>query len=92
MKYCVVKNATKVIDGSENPLEIMLQNALNAGFSESEVEILTKEEYKERKSQEPQPIPQPNEIEILQAKLNSATQQLDFQEELIVELAMKAYQ
>ena len=32
------------------------------------------------------------EIEILQAKLNSATQQLDFQEELIVELAMKIYQ
>ena len=37
-------------------------------------------------------IPQPSEIEILQAKLNSATQQLDFQEELIVELAMKVYQ
>lgn len=36
--------------------------------------------------------PQPNEIEILQAKLNSASQQLDFQEELIVELAMKVYQ
>lgn len=37
-------------------------------------------------------IPKPNEIEVLQAKLNSATQQLDFQEELIVELAMKVYQ
>lgn len=36
--------------------------------------------------------PQPSEIEILQAKLNSATQQLDFQEELIVELAMMVYQ
>ena len=35
---------------------------------------------------------QPSEIEILQAKLNTATQQLDFQEELIVELAMKVYQ
>ena len=35
---------------------------------------------------------QPSEIEILQAKLNSATQQLDFQEELIVELAMKVYE
>ena len=36
--------------------------------------------------------PQPTEIEILQAKLNSAAQQLDFQEELIVELAMKVYE
>ena len=36
--------------------------------------------------------PVPTEIEILQAKLNSATQQLDFQEELIVELAMMVYQ
>ena len=60
MKYCVVKNATKVIDGSENPLEIMLQNALNAGFAESEVEILTEEEYQARKAQEPQPIPTPS--------------------------------
>lgn len=35
--------------------------------------------------------PQPTEIEILQAKLNSATQQLEFQEELIVEMAMLLY-
>ena len=35
--------------------------------------------------------PQPTEIEILQAKLNSATEQLDFQEELIVEMAMMIY-
>ena len=36
--------------------------------------------------------PQPSEIEMLQAKLDSAAQQLDFQEELIVELATMVYQ
>ena len=35
--------------------------------------------------------PQPTEIEILQSKLNSTTQQLEFQEELIVEMAMLLY-
>ena len=53
MKYCVVKDTIKVIDGSDNPLEIMLQNALNAGFTESEVEILTEEEYQARRESEP---------------------------------------
>ena len=60
MQYCVVKNTTTVIDGSDNPSEIMLQNALNAGFAESEVEILTEEEYEERKALEPQPTPAPS--------------------------------
>lgn len=50
MKYCVIKDTIKVIDGSENPIEIMLQNAQNAGFTEIEVEILTEEEYQARKS------------------------------------------
>lgn len=53
MKYCVVKNTTAVIDGSDNPIEIMLQNAKNAGFEESEIEILTEEEYRARKALEP---------------------------------------
>lgn len=53
MKYCVIKDTTIVIDGSENIQEIMYQNAVNAGFTESEVEILTEEEYKIRKSLEP---------------------------------------
>ena len=53
MKYCVVKDTIKVIDGSDNPLEIMLQNAQNAGFTESEVEILTEEEYQARVESEP---------------------------------------
>lgn len=63
MKYCVVTNTTTVIDGSNNPREIMLENALNAGFSESEVEILTEEEYEERLDSEPKPIPTPTSEE-----------------------------
>jgi hypothetical protein len=42
--------------------------------------------------QRPVVVPMPSEMDILQAKLNSATEQLDFQEELIVELAMMVYQ
>ncbi|ABR46667.1 hypothetical protein Amet_4342 [Alkaliphilus metalliredigens QYMF] len=53
MKYCVIKNTTKVIDGSSNSSEIMLQNALNAGLTEEEIEILTEEEYQARKDLEP---------------------------------------
>jgi hypothetical protein len=53
MKYCVIKDTTKVIDGSENSIEIMLQNVQNAGFSETEVEILAPEEYQARKDLEP---------------------------------------
>lgn len=55
MKYCVIKNTTKVIDGSNNFLEIMLQNAINAGYLETEIEILTEEEYQSRKANEPIP-------------------------------------
>lgn len=51
MNYCVIKNTTTIIDGSENPFETMIQNAINAGFEETEVEILTKEEYNIRKSE-----------------------------------------
>lgn len=58
MKYCVLKKTTKVIDGSENPLEVILQNAQNAGYTEAEVEILTEEEYQSRKALEPVPAEQ----------------------------------
>lgn len=44
-----------MIDGSDNPIEIMLQNAQNAGFAEMEVEILTEEKYKARVELEPIP-------------------------------------
>lgn len=66
MEYCVIKNTTKVIDGSENPIKIMLKNALNAGFAENEVEILTEEEYQARVELEPKPIAQPTMEERLE--------------------------
>lgn len=55
MKYCVIKNTTTIIDGSDNADAVMIQNALNAGFVETEVEILTEEEYGARKALEPVP-------------------------------------
>lgn len=67
MKYCVIKDTTRVIEGSENPLEIMLQNAQNAGFLENEVEILTEEEYLARLENEPKPLPLPTAEERLEA-------------------------
>lgn len=66
MKYCVVKNTTKVIDGSNNPAEIMLRNAQNAGFTESEVEILTEEEYLTRKELEPPKEKEKSQLDTLQ--------------------------
>lgn len=65
MKYCVSKNTTKVIDGSDNSAEIMAQNAQSAGISE--FEILTEEDYQTRKALEPVPIER--EIERLKAEL-----------------------
>lgn len=67
MKYCVIKNTTKIIDGSKNPIEIMLQNAQSAGFTEDEIEILTEEEYQVRKDAESKPIQEPNQEERIQA-------------------------
>ena len=67
MRYCVIKNTTKVIDGSENPVEIMLQNAQYAGFAETEVEILTEEEYLARKELEPKPPQLPTDKERIEA-------------------------
>lgn len=66
MKYCVIKDTTTVIDGSDNSIEIMLQNAQNAGFTETEIEILTEEEYQARKDLEPKPITEPTTEERLQ--------------------------
>lgn len=69
MKYCVVKNTTTVIDGSDNPREVMLKNALSAGFSESQVEILTESEYLARKAPEPILTPQPTPLEQVQSDI-----------------------
>lgn len=67
MKYCVIKNTTKVIDGSENPLEIMMQNAKNAGYTEKEIDILTEEEYIARVEAGPNPAEPPTAEERIQA-------------------------
>lgn len=67
MKYCVVKDTTKVIDGSDNPIEIMLQNAQNAGFTDVEVEILTEGEYQTRLENEHKPLQPPTVEERLEA-------------------------
>ena len=65
MKYCVVKDTTTIIDGSNNSAEIMAQNAQNAGITD--FEILTEEEYQARKANEPVPIKLPSIEERLQA-------------------------
>jgi hypothetical protein len=48
MKYCVVKNTIRCIDGSENHYDLMLQNAISAGFTEDEIEVLTEEHWQAR--------------------------------------------
>ena len=70
MIYCVIKDTVRIIDGSENPTEIMLQNAQNAGFNENEVDILTEEEYQARKELEPEPPKEPTKEEILEQRIN----------------------
>ena len=68
--------------------EEVINNPLPEGANEEERDF----EYTEERGWfDVGTVPQPSEIEILQAKLNSATQQLDFQEELIVEMAMLLY-
>jgi len=48
MRYCIIKNTTILIDGSNNSDEVMLQNAIDNRHTEEEVETLTEEEYKIR--------------------------------------------
>jgi hypothetical protein len=73
MKYCVIKDTTKILDGSENHQEMMIKNAENAGFTESEVEILTEEEFEARKALEPippQPLTEIEQLRVEQAQSN----------------------
>lgn len=67
IKYCVIKNTTKVIDGSNNSAEIMIQNAENAGYTVAEIEILTEEEFGARVEAEPKPPQTPTDKERLEA-------------------------
>ena len=83
MRYCVIKDTAKVIDGSENSIEIMLQNAQNSGFTENEVEILTKEEYQVRVELEPIPPQEPTREELLEQRINDLELYILMQEGLI---------
>ena len=68
MRYCVIKGTTRPISVG-NPDDILISNAISAGFTENEVDILTEEEYEARKALEPI-IPQPpTEIELLKEKV-----------------------
>jgi hypothetical protein len=67
MKYCIIKNTTTVIDGSENTQEVMLQNAESAGVTAEEVEILTEQEFEARKALEPTPPHEPTAEERIQS-------------------------
>lgn len=103
MRYCVIKNTTKIIDGSENSEEIMIQNANNCGFITEQVEILTEKEYQLRTNQNIDLLKQ-NKINELNKKCNEAivngfysdadgSEKLyDFELENQVNLSTKAYQ
>lgn len=77
MKYCVIKNTITVIDGSENPKEVMLQNSKNAGLTDEEVEILTDAEYNARVESLPKPTPGQTELEVLKQKQELMQKALD---------------
>ena len=88
MKYCVIKDTTKVIDGSDNPMEIMLQNAQSAGFVEADIEILTAEEYEVKKALEPIPPhpPSPEEkiTQLEQSLAETNAMMLEFMESILI--------
>ncbi|WP_438348929.1 hypothetical protein ACP8HI_25650 [Paenibacillus sp. FA6] len=78
MKYCVIKNTTTIIDGTDNPLEIMIKNALNAGFVETDIEVLTEEEYMVREDLEPAQEKHKTEVELLKEQMAIMQGALDF--------------
>lgn len=65
MKYCVIKNTVRLIDGSDNPEEVMYKNALNSGFKAEEVEIITEEEFQLRVDNTPKPPVPKTDLEVL---------------------------
>ena len=69
--------------------EEVISNPLPQGATEENRDF----EYNEERGwYEVGTVQVPSEVDILKSKLNSTTQQLDFQEELIVEMAMMIYQ
>lgn len=57
MKYCVIKGTKTILDEGRDNLDLMMQNAKNAGFTESEIEIIeiTKEEIEMMNKQKQSP-------------------------------------
>ena len=92
MRYCVKKDSTILVDGSENSKEIMLENALNCGFTKDEVEIITEDEFQKR-LEKVQVVKVPTEQEKLNAQLlqqNAEIKvQLKEQQELSATLALQ---
>lgn len=62
--YAVLLDTTFIIVAGEKN-DLLLQNAINAGFKEEQIEILTQEHYDERKALEPAPSKPVSEIEFL---------------------------
>lgn len=76
--YLVIKDTTTVID-CDNRIDVMMQNALNLGFDESQVEVLTQVEFKAREVLEPiKPIPMSeiDKLRLEQAQANNEIIQL----------------
>lgn len=70
MRYCVKKDSCIVIDGSNNPQDIMIENSISAGFKVDEVEIITEEEYVKRvEVNKAEVVQQPTQQEILSKEL-----------------------
>jgi len=86
MRYCVIKDTTKVINNGLNTDESFLSDAKSAGLEVNKVEVLTKEEFESRKALEEQQPKEPSEIEILKQE-NARLQEEDLNnKEAIAEL------
>lgn len=82
MYYIVRKNTASEIEKAENDIHL-LQNAIDAGFTKNEVEILTEEEYQARKDLEPIPPKEPTKEELLEQRINDLELYILTQEGLI---------
>ena len=78
MRYCVLKGTVTVIDGSENLDDMMMQNAVNAGFTVDQVEILNYADFKLRDDSIPKPVVPKTELELLKAQVTESQGALDF--------------
>ena len=78
MRYCVLKGTVTVIDGSENLDDMMMQNAVNAGFTVDQVEILNDADFKLRDDSILKPVVPKTELELLKAKVATNQGAIDY--------------